>query len=251
MSGFTLVELMLAMAFISFLLLAIAGVVIQISGMYDKGVTLKAVNQVGRTVVADMKQTVGNNSAFNTASAFVTQTNKDANGVAHILGGRFCTGTYSYIWNIGSQMTIDSNGQATTQENQYAGDSATPVRLVKVRDNGGMYCALNANGTYPNIQKSDATELFASQNQLTVQCFQINAASCNSDGSGGTASLTNLTASGSALYMLSIVISDANQDAIDTSSNGCKPPAVDSADQNYCAVNEFDFMVRAGIGGGQ
>ena len=49
-AGFTIVELMLAMAFLAVLLVVITMTVIQISNVYNKGLTLRAVDQAGRTL---------------------------------------------------------------------------------------------------------------------------------------------------------------------------------------------------------
>jgi prepilin-type N-terminal cleavage/methylation domain-containing protein len=48
--GFTLIELMLAMSFISVLLLSIAMVGIQAGKMYSRGIVLRDVNQAGRDI---------------------------------------------------------------------------------------------------------------------------------------------------------------------------------------------------------
>ena len=49
-SGFTLVELMLAMAFVSVLLLSVAMVAVQAGKIYNRGTVMKTVNQSGRTI---------------------------------------------------------------------------------------------------------------------------------------------------------------------------------------------------------
>ncbi len=46
-SGFTIVELLMAMSFIAVLLVVITLTIIQISGIYNKGLTMRAVNQSG------------------------------------------------------------------------------------------------------------------------------------------------------------------------------------------------------------
>ena len=48
--GFTLIELMLAMSFISVLLLSIAMVGIQAGKMYSRGIVLRDVNKAGRDI---------------------------------------------------------------------------------------------------------------------------------------------------------------------------------------------------------
>ena len=48
--GFTIVELSLAMTFVSMLLLAIAMTAIQAGSLYNKGLVLESVNQAGRDI---------------------------------------------------------------------------------------------------------------------------------------------------------------------------------------------------------
>lgn len=245
-SGFTLVELMLAMAFVAMLLLAIAGVVLQIAGTYNKGVTMQAVNQAGRAIVTDMRRTIASGPQFDVSKALVLQRGSGNATTGTVWGGRFCTGTYTYVWNIG-MATVDSN----SPRNKYSGtDNTTPLRFVKVIDNGSTYCQLDQSGSkYPDIKKDDATELFADSN-LAVQCFQINQMQCqiSMDAVPTPAPLT--TGASSQLYNMTILISDANQDTL-TTVGDCKTPDTVGSYENYCAVNVFDFTAEAGNGGGQ
>ena len=48
--GFTLVELMLAMAGVAVLLVSIVVTTMQLMGMYHKGLTVKSINQAGREI---------------------------------------------------------------------------------------------------------------------------------------------------------------------------------------------------------
>jgi len=238
-AGFTIVELMIAMAFISLLLLAIAGAVIQIAAIHNKGLTMKSVNQSGRIIVADMKRTIGESQPFGiplTTDATYGRTDtfilQSASGVVatgdnNPYGGRLCTGTYSYIWNVGTH--ID------TPRNKYAGDeSDKQIRLVKVRDTSKGYCKDDAAGA---VDATQATELLSESN-LAVQSFHIER-------------LTNNGASGMALYTIGITISNADTEAIDTVDNTCQPPSEVAVLQNYCSVNEFIFTARAGNKGDQ
>lgn len=218
--GFTLVELMLAMAFIAILLLAVVGVVIQVGSIYSKGTTMKSVNQASRAVVADMRRTIAESAPF----VLSTSLKADA--------GRFCTGTYTYVWNIGSE--TDPSDPAT-QMNRYAGsDSAKQLRLVKVRDSGKRYCAGTAATP---IEFADATELL-SYGTVSVQRFSAE-------------QLTTNVSSGKALYAITLLLSDADQEAIDTIDGQCKPPSEETVYQNYCAVNEIEFTAQAGNMGGR
>jgi type II secretory pathway pseudopilin PulG len=235
--GFTIVELMIAMAFIALLLLAIAAAVIQIGAIYNKGVTMKSVNQAGRLIVSDIKRVVGESEPFSVATAYKPHDrSQGSTDTPEYDGGRLCTGQYSYIWNIGKYINPDV---PASQANKYAGaDSDKPIRLIRVRDNGMEYCKIDAAGA---IQLSGATELL-SDGTLAVQDFQIDR-------------VTNNMASGVALYSIKIEISDASQDAIetniDTLDTTCKTPSSGLRYQSYCAVNEFVFTARAGNKGGQ
>ena len=54
-SGFTLTELSLSMAMLSVLLIIILLSIFNIVGMYNKGLTLKRVNQSGRAISAEVQ----------------------------------------------------------------------------------------------------------------------------------------------------------------------------------------------------
>ncbi len=236
--GFTLVELMLAMAFVSMLLLAIAMTVMSIMGIYTKGLTMKAVNQAGRDVVTDMKRTVGEGQVFTIASLsdrtnglygrqspFILQ---DVAGSIVVTGtdntnnygGRFCTGNYSYIWNIGRR--IDATHP---QVNQYLNDPNKALRLVRVRDGGGTYCA---NPTL-QVAQGNSTELL-SEADLAVQNFDVE-------------QLSSSLSSGQALYRFTVKLSSANTDAL-TTLGECRPPSDDVGLENFCSVNDFVFTVK-------
>lgn len=221
-SGFTLVELMLAMTFVSVLLLAIAGIVIQIGGAYSRGNTMKSVNQAGRTIVDDMRRTISAGSPFTLSTSY------------NQLAGRLCTGTYSYIWNLGQDF---DPSDPSTQHNKYAGtDSSKPLRFIRVRDSNGQYCADAASA----VRFGDATELLSDGN-LAVQNFEI-------------VRTTNVVSTGVAVYSIQMVISDADQSSIYVNTvddTACKPPTANgSSETDFCAVNAFDFTASAGNGGG-
>jgi len=232
-AGFTVVELMIAVAFISLLLLAIAATVMQIGAIYNKGVTMKSVNQAGRDIVADIKRTIGESQSFDIADAYKPHDfNLGSGGSTDYDGGRLCTGIYTYIWNIGKHVNPDD---PSSQLNKYAGaDSTKPIRLIRIIDSGGQYCKGDATG---EIQYAAATELL-SEGNLAVQDFHIER-------------MTNNLASGTALYSINLTISNADTEAISTVDNRCKPPSEDTSYQDFCAVNDFSFTAQSGNKGGQ
>ena len=55
--GFTIMELMLAMGVIAFLLLSVAGLIIQMTNTITRGTTYKDLNATSRTINADLTKT--------------------------------------------------------------------------------------------------------------------------------------------------------------------------------------------------
>lgn len=148
-SGFTLVELMLAMLFISALLLAIGGLVIQVGAVFTKGMTVRSVNEAGQLIASDMQRT------FNSASgaSFV-----DKSG-----SGRICIGGYVYAWNIkGSEST----------KNTYLDGTDEPINFVKFQGGAAQYCS--ADGSEQAKVPAGATDLLSSQtSNLLVQSLVV------------------------------------------------------------------------------
>ncbi|MCA9338469.1 type II secretion system protein [Candidatus Saccharibacteria bacterium] len=226
--GFTLIELLLAMTFVSILLLIIAMTVIQLSSIYNKGLTMKSVDQAGRAIATDIRQTLSGSSPFSLNGMFWNQRNAGVSEDAPD-GGRFCTGAYSYIWNYGRSIDSPINVYDT---------STDTIRFVKVRDNGAQYCADQKK----KIIKENASELLAGgDTDLAIQSFQVK-------------ELASDPTTGQALYRIIMEIGTNNQDALDhnrdktldTMDVTCKPPSDDSSVQNFCAVNVFDFTAQAG-----
>lgn len=190
--GFTLIELMISVGFIGFLLITIAMTIIQIMGLYNKGLTLKEVDSVSRVVVRDMQQGISGASMFalqyddedtpekDTKTAR-TLAEADKNGVDYYTndaGGRLCTGVYSYIWNTGQALgsgdallggsvpltykdpsntsgTLETYPVQFTQEQAPNGDIIDkPVRFIKKADPAKALCKLK-EGETPSTVASD------------------------------------------------------------------------------------------------
>lgn len=235
--GFTIVELMIAMAFIAVLLLAIAGAVMQVGAIYNRGVTMKSVNQAGRVVIEDMKKSISESQPL--SIVYKPQSSDETT----IKGGRLCTGVYSYIWNIGVHVDQDAPESQTNRYQEGASRNKS-LRLVKLFDADKHFCSGDLD---QEVNPNDATELLSGGSvstgdsqtvtgNLAVQDFHITR-------------LTDNVSMGSALYSITIVISDADTKAI--KDNSCKPPKDSESNQQYCAVNEFTFTARAGNGGGK
>lgn len=233
--GFTIIELLLAMTFIAVLLLTVALTVIQIGNIYNKGLTLRMVDQSARTITADMRRTIGQSQPFATATNFVQMKDGD-----DVVGGRLCTGKYTYVWNYG--ISIKSNSQV----NVYSPDdnpNDEKIGFARINDKNGKYCLQENRGTA--ISRANATELLSVKGggDLTIAIHGLDIERTS----------VNLSTS-QALYRIQMVIGTNDQDAItilvDSVDGACKPPSDALSQQDYCAVNKFDFTVLAGGGGG-
>ena len=222
-SGFTLIELMLSMAFVSILLLAIAMTVMEMSSIFNKGLTLKEVNQVGRSIADELRSTIAATSPFNIKSG------SSSRYIIQDWGGRLCVGQYSYIWNYGGPI---SNGDIM-RLNVYS-DSSNILRFVKVIDPNASYCT----DTTKKVVSADAVELLnASEHDLSIHSFSIN----TSD------SATDLKTE-QQLYNIEFTIGTNDQDALtdETGILQCKAPGRVGADLAYCSLSSFNIVALAG-----
>jgi competence protein ComGC len=223
-AGFTLIELMLAMTFIAGLLVVIAMTTIQISNIYTKGITLREVNQAGRAVVDDMQRTIAASAQFDASAQ--SPTDPTSHYVKQDGGGRLCVGSYSYVWNYGNKLVAGVTGAP----NKYD-DNSTLVRFAKVADASASLCS-NPGGT---VKRADATELLANGDRdLVLHSFSI--------APGATDPSTEQS-----LYAISMTIgTNSGNELISTGDASCKPPSDAAGFQNYCSVNQFDIIARAG-----
>lgn len=220
-NGFTIIELMLAMTFVAGLLVAIAMTTIQISQIYTKGLTLREVNQVGRAVSDELQRSISSSTTFNVDPMSPTTRYITRDG-----GGRLCIGRYSYAWNYGKALRGGPGAPAVY--NTY--DNGKAVRFAKVNDPSSSLC------TDPslNVKFADSTELLTTgDRELALHAFSITG-------------LAKDDVSGQALYAISMTIGTNDQTQLLTNDTTCKPPAQGQGNEDYCAVNQFDIVIRSG-----
>lgn len=221
-SGFTLVELMLAMGFVSVLLIAILLTIMQIGGIYNRGLTLKEVNQVSRSLSGEFQRSISASMPFSLdENHYVAQPN----------GGRLCLGGYSYIWNYGSAI---SEGDLNKLNRYDDGDKRNEIiYLVKIYDPGLRYCVERDS----RVSSSGSVELL-NTGEYSVALHDLEIYSTDS---------TYDAKSNQRLYSVSMVVGTNEQEALMHNPNAdssCKPP-VESGGM-YCAVNRFNILIRAG-----
>jgi prepilin-type N-terminal cleavage/methylation domain-containing protein len=229
--GFTLIELLLAMTFISMLLLAIALTILQISSIYNRGMIVKEVNQIGRTVTSELQKEITSTVPFPVDQAAGSHYFQQGTS-----GGRLCLGQYSYLWNYGSAITP---GTSSTR-NLYTGEAllvtaqSSPIRLVKVYDTNASYC----NNLNQTIDPTSATEMLSiGDHQLALHDFTVTTSTTADD-----------ARTGQRLYTITFVVGTNEQAALTGSGTNttCKAPGTVGADLSYCVVQKFTIAVRAG-----
>jgi prepilin-type N-terminal cleavage/methylation domain-containing protein len=227
-SGFTLIELMLAMTFIAALLVAVAMTTIQIGNIYNKGITLREVNQAGRNVSEELQRSIASSVAFDvTPKRDESQSTQASKYVVRDGGGRLCLGNYTYAWNYGKAIVGGAGAPAVF--NMYS-DDHSPVHFVKVSDASGVLCASPTQ----LIDRTKATEMISSGDRdLVMHSFSISRTSDDPNTS-------------QSIYAISMIIGTNDRQQLTSNDASCKPPSEGIGDESYCSVNQFDIIARAG-----
>lgn len=248
--GFTIIELMLAMLFLSMLLVTITMLILQITGIYQKGLSLRAVSSTGKQLIDEFTRVVGGSPLgqdIMPASSSDSEVKKavqkyfvsnPVNGTLQY-NGTFCTGSYSYIWNTWYSLE-DGQGQTlSVNGNTY--------RLARVMDATRDVCA-QANGTKSGlnnvrqtniqVQNAEPIELIHSdESDLILYNFTVFPA-------------TQQKLTGQSFYSATFILATIRGGVdIQTSGDFCDVDSSEtlglSSDFNYCAVNKFNFAMRA------
>jgi type II secretory pathway pseudopilin PulG len=248
--GFTIIELMLAMGFVATLLIAISMTVIQIGNIYNRGLTLKEVNQAGRLISSELQRNIAMTTPFDVSSGDGSQYVKKKVDVRNYYinnywGGRLCLNQYSFIWNYGKDIQANLNNiNSDSNLNIYRDNTTTdlnetdiPIRFIKVYDPDAKYCVSDpVTNKYIDIDTTESIELLdESQHNLAIHSFKI---------------ITSITAAdpktGQQLYNIEFVLGTNLGNTLISSNTECKPPSETGLDFSYCSVNKFNIVARAG-----
>lgn len=230
--GFTLVELMLAMTFLSILLVMIATLTLQISTIYNKGLTLRGVNEAGQLLSSEIQR------KLNTAHPSTVQNIEILSGGTPV-AGRLCIGTDVYAWNysdyVGYTGSITVNKYSHPADSGLSASEKTNIRFIKFAGAVGEYCEdTNPDppvAYLPLPEKANVTELLERGDaDLVLRDFSLSQHSVLGDGT-------------QQIYRVTYALGTRTADLID-SNDTCVPPT--GAGDEYCAVNEFSFTARAG-----
>lgn len=127
--GLTLVELSMAMVFVSFIVTILATSLANIMQTYNKGVWLSQINQAGRQLSRD----ISNQARY---SGILSTESRNA-----IAAQRLCVGGISYVWNLQSQVDMNEKSPGKLK-NWFQGESSSrsSLRLVRIDDPTAKYC---------------------------------------------------------------------------------------------------------------
>ena len=229
--GFTLVETSIAIAFLSILLIAILTLTITAGKLYVKGDTNKTINQSGR----DFSDIIRRDFLSTSVSTITPQITVDG-GNPTTYSGRVCLGTVSYLWNSANLLNATTALAGTARVT--IGSAKTPVKFARVVNPKQSYCDKGPTGKYPmNIPSTErANDLFGG----TGRDYALYAMSINPVAVSGNKGLYQI------VYTLGTNEKNTTQNDASNSYIQCKPNNSLTADFNYCAVEDFDMIVRVG-----
>ena len=230
--GFTIIELTLSMAFVSVLLLAIVMTSIQAGRIYNKGVVIESVNQASRDIGDSIRRDFMQSDA-----AHVSRTDEPESVIILSEGGqpksgRFCLGGYSYLWNYPSVLEAALAGESVSGPVVKRGDKI--INFVRVVDDGGSFCA-SSDGNYETNIGADRQLMSMLDEKgdqgvvLAIHELGIEPVLANSNSS-------------EALFRVNYTIGTSAQAEIN--GQQCRPPADGSANDQFCAINQFEMIVR-------
>lgn len=228
--GFTIVELMLSIAFISFLLLSIALLAIQVGRIYQRGLTLQTINQSGREISDMVRRDFLQSRAPHIKTATIPIPGA-------VVGGRVCLGDYSYVWN-----TISALRDHATSDALAKFDGVQPLNLARVVDPGGRFCVKDpTTGNYPmTVPRTDAAQVLQAKEgseDPIIGVYNMTATPIIKQQNSISQGVGD-----EALYKVQFTLGTSATDEIDTSRHTCKPPG--EADLEYCAINKFEVVAR-------
>ena len=262
--GFTLIELTIGIAFIGVLLIGIASIIMHMSSIYQKGLSLRAVNASGQQIIEDIEKALTSSSYVADISRMDTDDDgylDDAESKAALdqyffqaLGedglqkyGAFCLANYTYVWN--TAHTIEAGGGVTINGIRY--------RLARFPDPTHLQCdkepGVDGEGhqivTIASGNGADSINIVPKTTTAPVELIQkdeVDLALYDFNVIPATQSVTTKQAFVSISFILATLKGGVNIKANGDFCQGSDVSEYNDYDFDYCAVNKFNFSVRTG-----
>lgn len=220
-------ELSIAMTFLSILLLAIAMLTLQISSIYNKGLTLRAVNESGQLLSSEIQRKLNQSDP------------KSTKAVIKDVGGRLCAGTTVYAWNHANKFDDPAAKDFNIYPSGGSVSERTKIRFSKFSAEVNEYCEDSDTSTdgeqYKQLPEKDTMTDLLSQGgnaDLVLRGFEFNDYQIS-------------TADGKqTVYRIVFTLGTNTNDLITDVT--CDVSKSSRVDDEYCAVNKFTITARAG-----
>lgn len=275
--GFTMIELSLAMLFISIILITIAWLTMHITTVYQKGLAMKAVNATAKELIDDFSRAIAGSPVHSvqsqclrypsTSEAYSICTGDNARdfsyqqryGIIRLKGktenktvptsGVFCTGRYSYLWN--TAYVLDDEGYTpvnvskSTLHINATDKTYEDFRLLKVQDYSKVLCSQKMESSR-YLYGPDNHFVLESEPGVVVDLL---------DSSENNLAIYDMTIFKPAVHKLTSAgyysgtfILATLRGGVDITATGdfcTEPPDGLNTDFAYCSINKFNFSMRA------
>lgn len=238
--GFTIVETTMAVAFISILMISIVILAMKAGSMSVKGDTNKAVNQAGRDI-SDAVRRDFLGASMNDINMINSATSVPGGG-EYGKSGRICVGEVAYIWNLAGMFgRYDKDNGTAGVVTMGTGSASSPAHFVRV-PNGKTYCAKTGSGTYmTSISETAAVDLLKGTGR-DYALYRFSATPIARDGASGERGMYRVR------FTIGTYDAGAVTKDVTRTYEQCKPNTEELSNFDYCAVNDFDLIVRVGGG---
>ncbi len=225
-TGFTIIELMLAMSFVAVLLIAITILTMNISRIYNRGLTYKELNQTGAEIADDFRR------------SFTSSMVDDIKYVNNGTYNRLCLGKYSYVWN----EVPDTDPSHT----KYGSGGTQVARLLKVTDPAEKYC--NTAALPNNVATADETrELLSLEGNRDLYVYSMTVSPLTAPNAQGlSVARSSELATQRGLYTIKLTLGTGEKNRIDVANTRCNPPVGANGGDEYCAIDTFTTVVAIG-----
>lgn len=211
--GFTITELSLAMTMLSILLIIILLSILQITSTYNKGLTLKRVNQSGSNIGYELQKSLRSSSSNNLASIQATEISGEHPAT------RLCTGKVSFIWS------VIGNGSDAIEE-QFSDGSR--ISFIKIEDSGGDLCKkADSDPNYPKPDKSKSKVLLGDDLVIRMPSSVTMSTPITSNEAGSASLVT-----------VELTISTPNDSGVIPDPSG-RASCQGGKEDDFCALNTF------------